>query len=187
MDGRALSHHTPTLYDDIKIFGEVSFSHKIMQPADGTSVGDFLDTVVTGRVDHGIGRAIPYSRSDPPTRSHPKRLFQSLLLVNLNHAMPQLVVYLASIHQSRLKNERQDASVYGAASDGKSFVFVTITHEGVFKKSRQFEIDSGELGTILGCLKYMLGMPATMSPNATPEVGEEEAEVHPDLPMAIDV
>ena len=64
---------------------------------------------------------------------------------------------------------------------------MTITYEGVFKKSKQFEIDSRELGTILGCLKYMLGMPATMSPNATFKVDGKKAEVYPDLAMAIDV
>ena len=155
-----------------------------------------MDTIVNGRVDYGIGHVIPYSCSDPPTcQSHSKWLFHTILLIveakataNLNYAMPQLVVYLASIHQSQLEKKQHDASVYGAASDGNSFIFVTITHEGVFKKSRQFEISSRELLTILGCLKYMLAMQVIRSPNVTSEVSDEEVEVHydPDLAMAID-
>ena len=158
-------------------------------------MGDFLGTIVNGRVDHGIGHIIPYSCSDLSNcRSHPKGLFHTLLLVvkakataSLNHAIPQLVVYLASIHQSRLEKDN-DASVYGAASDGNSFIFVTITHEGVFRKSKPFEISSGELLTILGCIKYMLEMQVIRSPNVTFAVGDEEVEVYndPNPAMAID-
>jgi hypothetical protein len=130
-------------------------------------------TIVSGRVDHGIGRVLK-------THNYPKRRFESLLLAveakkafNLLSALPQLVVYLASIHQSRLSRGRCDASVYGVASDGYSFMFVTITHDGTLRQSKQFKVDGGETRTILGCLKYLLEKSGSLSPNATPEKKED--------------
>jgi hypothetical protein len=174
------AQHTPTGWDNIKVFGEVSFSHTITRPANGRSVGDFLGTIVKGRVDHGIGHVIPYSTK----ANKPRRRFHTLLLVieaktarNLTCALPQLVVYLASIHQSRLQQERSDATVYGVASDGYSFIFVTITHSGVVKQSRRFELAQGEIQTILGCLKYILEKSASMSPNSSPESQRDGGEM----------
>ena len=66
-------------------------------------MGDFLGTIVNGRVDRGIGCILPYAYDD--MTGQPKRRSQSPLLVvepktahNLAHALPQLVVYLAPIH-----------------------------------------------------------------------------------------
>jgi hypothetical protein len=181
----------PTCWDNVKIFGKVSFSHMITRPANGKSVGDFLGTVVNGRVDHGIGRVVPYSCADT------KRRFQSLLLVveaktalNLTGALPQLVVYLGSIHQSRIQRQRRNATVYGCVSDGYSYIFVTITHEGVLKQSRRFEVTQGDMRTVLGCLKYILEMSASMSPNLTPESeqdGDEPVEDHSDGESEMDI
>jgi hypothetical protein len=176
------AQRTPTRWDNVKIFGKVSFSHMITRPANGKSVGDFLGIIVNGRVDHGIGRVVPYSPADT------KRRFQCLLLVveaktafNLTRALPELVVYLASIHQSRLQRQRGNATVYGVVSDGYSYIFVTITHDGVLKQSRRFEVAGGDIQTVLGCLKYTLEMSASMSPNLTPEQdGGEPDEDHSD-------
>jgi hypothetical protein len=73
--GNNRAQRTPTRWDNVKIFGKVSFSHMITRPANGKSVGDFLGIIVNGRVDHGIGRVVPYSPADkqtslpvPPTR-----------------------------------------------------------------------------------------------------------------------
>ena len=49
------AHLTPKPWDNIKVFGEVSFSHTITPPANGKSVGSFSGVTVNGRVDHGIG------------------------------------------------------------------------------------------------------------------------------------
>jgi hypothetical protein len=89
--------------------------------------------------------------------------------LNLTRASAQLVVYLASIHQSRLQRERRDATAYGVVSDGYSFIFVTITHDGSLKQSRRFKVSQGEMQIVLGCLKYMLETSASMSPNVTRE------------------
>ena len=71
-------------------------------------MSDFLGIIVNRRLDHGIGRIIPHRHDD--TTTQPRRRFQSVLLVveaktvvNLTRALTQLVVYLASIHQSRLQ------------------------------------------------------------------------------------
>jgi hypothetical protein len=37
-------YHIHTPWDDIKVFGEVSFSHTITRPENGKSVGSFLGT-----------------------------------------------------------------------------------------------------------------------------------------------
>jgi len=130
-------------------------------------------TVVSGRVDHGIGITLK-SRA----KNTPNRRFHSLLLVveakferSVDRALPQLVVYLASLHQSRLRRLRSDASVYGLASDGYVFIFVTISHEGVLKLSKRFDVLQGDLKVVLGCLEYVLEMTANMSPTLTPEKG----------------
>ena len=61
-------------------------------------MGSFLGTIVSGRVDHGIGRVLPPGRRG--AMKCPKRRFRPLLLVveatttlNLDRALPQLVVY----------------------------------------------------------------------------------------------
>jgi hypothetical protein len=119
-------------------------------------------TVVYGRVDYGIG-----IRFD--------RLFYSLLLCveanfhgNLDNALAQLVVYLACLRQSRVNGRQSDTSVYGVATDGLSYVFVTITREGVLK---QLNVIHGDLSAVLGCLQYVLEM--AMS-NLTPEADGDD-------------
>ncbi|KIL68359.1 hypothetical protein M378DRAFT_196346 [Amanita muscaria Koide BX008] len=162
------SMRTPPPFQDIKVFGGVSFSHKI----NATKGALFWGVTVNGRVDHGIGRTITSFRHSG------KRNFQSLLLLveaktkgSIDEALAQLVVYLGSLHQSRLSRHRSDASVYGVASDGYLFTFVTITHEGVLKRSKQFNImeHPEDLVTVLGCLKYLLEKSASITPNLIPK------------------
>ena len=176
----------------MKVFGEVSFSHVITGPTNGKSAGSesFLGTIVNGRVDRAIGLVQPPSCHIPMKR--PKRRFQSLLLVvqaeiplSVDGALPELVVYLASLHQSRLQRNRSDATVYGVLSDGYAFIFVTITHDGVLKRSRQFEVTQGDTLTVLGYLKYMLEMSESMSPNE--KDGDELVEGHSDYESDMDL
>jgi hypothetical protein len=146
--------------------------------------------MVGGRVDHGIGIVIRSKKT-------PNRLFHSLLLCveakfhgSLFNAFAQLVVYLACLRQSRSNRGRSDTSVYGVATDGLSYVFVTITHEGVLKLSRQFDVMQGDLPTVLGCLQYILEMAMSMTPNLTPEKGgskkSDELEADADPPIDVD-
>ena len=59
---------------------------------------------------------------------------------SVDHALAQLIVYLASLRQSRLQRNRLHASVYGLASDGYGFIFVKISHDGTVMLSRRFDI-----------------------------------------------
>jgi hypothetical protein len=59
--------------------------------------------------------------------------------------------------------------VYGVVSSGYAFIFVTISHDGVLKQSKTFDVNNGEILTILGSLKYVLEMSGDISPNVTPE------------------
>ncbi len=76
-------------------------------------------------------------------------------------------MYLACLHQSRANRGRSNTSVYGVRTDGLSYVFVTITHEGLLKQSRVLNVMDGDLSIVLGCLRYILEMAMPMSPNLT--------------------
>jgi hypothetical protein len=119
--------------------------------------------------DHGVGIVI---RS---RKKVPNRLFHSLLLCveakfhgSLSDALAQLVVYLACLRQSHLNRGRSNTSVYGIATDGLSYVFVTIAHQGILRQSKLFNVLDGDLSTVLGCLQYILETAMSMSPNLTP-------------------
>ncbi|KAF8730598.1 hypothetical protein AX14_005406, partial [Amanita brunnescens Koide BX004] len=141
-----------------------------------TSVGDSEDSRLTPtpwdtiKVDHAIGIVI---RS---RKNVPNRLFHSLLLCveakfhgSLSNALTQLVVYLACLRQSRVNRGRSNTSIYGVATDGLSYIFVTITHEGVLKESGLFNVMDGNLSTVLECLQYILETAMSMFPSETPE------------------
>jgi len=160
---------TPNPWSDIKIYGEVSFTHKVIPQATAPP----RNVVISGRVDHGIGRVLDRAEN---AAEHRKRSFYSLLLLveakfegNVEHALPQLIVYLASLHQSRLQRNRKDATVYGVASDGYVFIFVKISHDGTVMRSRIFDVFGGEMKKVLLCLKHILETTASRSPTSTPE------------------
>jgi hypothetical protein len=152
---------TPKRWDDIKIFGEVPFSHQVISPPmESFPLGIFIN----GRVDYAIGVVLKSGAK----HEHYKRRFQSRLLVEAKFergvelALPELLVYLACLHQSRLQRLRSDASVYGLVSDGFAFIFVAILHDGVVQLSRRFDVLQGDLRVVLGCLKYVLEKTANM-------------------------
>jgi hypothetical protein len=102
----AQSSHTS--WNNIKVFGEVSFSHTITHLENRKLVGSFLGTIVNGRIDRMIGCIHPPSHCG--LMEHFKRCLQPLLLViqpkkplSIDGTLPELVVYLASLHQSRLR------------------------------------------------------------------------------------
>ncbi len=106
----------------------------------------------------------------------PNRRFHSLLLCvgakikdNLGSAYGQLVTYLASLRESRINRGKTNSSVYGVATDGLKFVFVTITSAGVLLFSKHFDIMKGDLSVILGWLRYILEKTVAMSPNTSPK------------------
>ena len=151
---------TPKPWTNIKVFCEISFTHLINDTSNSQGV------VVGGRVDRGVGIV-----SRPMKK--PNRRFHSLLLCaeakvkgNLESAYGRLVVYLASLRESRINRGKRDSSVYGIATDGLKYVFVTITNEGALLFSKQFDVEKGDLPFVLGCLRYILERAISMSPNS---------------------
>jgi len=170
------NHVTPIPWDDVQVFRKVSFSHTIIGPTNKNSKESLSGTIVNGRVDHGLGRILPCR---DPMKPLSKRRFQTLLVVvevkppyNFISSFPQLVVYLAALHQSRLRRKRSDTSVYGVLSDGYRFTFVRITHNGSLEHSKCFDITQGDIETILGCMKYIL---EKSSPNVTCKMDGSES------------
>ena len=156
----------------------MSFTHKVISRTTHPS----SNIVVGGRVDHGIGRILETRVKDAVEQR--KRRFYSLLLLveakferSASHALDQLIVYLASLHQSRLQRNQLDASVYGLASDGYFFIFVKITHDGTVMLSRQFDIKrTGDMNKVLGCLKHILEITASRSPKSTSESNDGDSD-----------
>lgn len=180
---------TPTRWDIVKVHCDILFNHTInpMPTISKTTP----KTIIGGRVDHGVGIVIRSSKKVP------NRFFHTLLLCVeakrhgiLSDAVAQLVVYLASLRQSRLNRGRSNASVHGIATDGLTYVFVTITHEGILKESRLFSLVHGLLSTVLGCLQYILETTMAMCPNLMPErrafKTSEELEAEGDDPIYVD-
>ena len=102
----------------------MSFTHKTTYPSPSIVVG--------GRVNYGIGRVLKHRLIKNATDQR-KHCFYSLLLLvmaksqsNFDHAKAQLIVYLASLRQSRMLRNRTDTSVYGVVSDGYIFIFQTM-------------------------------------------------------------
>jgi len=140
-------------------------------------------TIVSGHIDNAIGCVLKGHHNFT-------RRFDSeslLLAVEVNTAsnlasaaLPELVVYLASIQQSRLSRRRSDASVYGFVSDVYVFEFVTITHDGMLRQSRRFNALGGDLPMILGCLRFVLAKSALASissPNVTDDGGSDPVDL----------
>lgn len=61
-------------------------------------------------------------------------------------------------------------------TDGLSYVFLTITHDGVLKQSKQLDIMQGDLLTMLGCLKYILEFAISMTPTSKNTSDELDAD-----------
>jgi len=55
--------------------------------------------------------------------------------------------------------------VYGISSDGFKWIFVTITHGGLVKVSRLFDMACLDMSKILACLRYIFTTAAKISPN----------------------
>ena len=126
---------------------------------------------VTGCLDYSVGRVMPTIHAGL------ERRFQCLLVIVEAKAqyivgkfLPELLVYLACLRQSRIQRHRTDASAYGVASDGYKFLFVKITHDGTVMISRQFDAQQGQTLEILRCLRSILETTVEINDNLTPEM-----------------
>jgi hypothetical protein len=164
---------TPTPFDNLQIYREVSFTkHKIVQPASESETHQIMN--VSGRVDYGIG--LTFIKHSSVAEVQRRRRFQCFLIIVEGEqsgaepqALAQLLVYLACLRQSRMLHNWTDASVYGVATDGYLYTFVTITHDDIFKRSSMLDINLGDLLKVLGWLKAILEITMAMRPNVTPE------------------
>jgi len=100
---------------------------------------------------------------------------------SFGQVLPQLVVYLASLRQSRIQRQRNDTSVYGIASDGYEFIFVKITEDGTVMRSQTYDIGVGHMTKVLACMRYLLEMTANRSPASSLEKQYEQDEHDPML------
>ena len=170
---------TPSPLNDIKIYGEVSFTHKVISRRTTRRLSSNI--VVSGGVDHVIGRILE-TRVMNAVKQRKRRFYSLLILVDAkfersaSQALAQLIVYLASLHQSRLQRNRLDASVYGLVSDGYFFIFVKITHDGTVMLSRQLDALQGDMKKVLGCLKHILEITASRSPKSTLERNDGDSD-----------
>lgn len=168
----------------VKIYGEVSFSHELIPQ--GTAPPHKV-VIINDRVDYAIGRVLRVNLAENAAE-HRKRPFHSLLLLveaknygGVEHSLPQLIVYLASLRQSRLQRKWKDATVYGVASDGFAFIFVKISHDGTVKRSRWYDIMSGQLKVVLLVLRHILE--TTVEKTAGDNTNDETVEPDPALDL----
>ena len=167
-------------WQNIQVYGEVSFTHSVpLGPTTVSSTSSYKRLTVTGRLDYSIGRMLGGTAVNDQKRR--VRRFQSLLIIveaKAHRAVDQaakqlLLTYLACLRQSRVRGHRTDTSVYGVASDGYFMEFVMITHDGRVKISRRFDVCAGDILKILGCLRHILEITASMTPNSTSEKGKD--------------
>jgi len=177
--------------NEIRVYGELSFNHRMIQ---STTTSSSLPTIVTGRLDYSIGRVLAGTGGNIQLQRN--RRFQSCLVIvkakmkdTMSSGLAQLLAYLACLRQSRIRRHRTNSSVYGVASDGYAFVFVTITDDGSVKRSRVFDVRFGEMEKVLQCLRYILEQTTSMSQNTTPEKkgGHEEVVDHDDHDDSIEI
>ncbi|KIK45805.1 hypothetical protein CY34DRAFT_486547 [Suillus luteus UH-Slu-Lm8-n1] len=146
------------------VYGKVAFRHLLLSSRS-------RKIIFNGCVDYAIGRA--FLSLDP---NSPLVLASTKVGSIVERAVPgpQLLIYLASIRQSREARGRTDIAVYGVASNGFQWKFVMITHPGFIKVSAPFStafLDDTKI--ILDCLAFMVAAAALMLP--TSGIGEHAA------------
>jgi len=183
-ENKALSGQPSTQqpFGNVKVYCQVSFTHTIGTP-------NISQDLVSGLVDHAVAITLPSRDFKKPNRIFYCLLF-CIVKLSVDSALPELVVYLASLRQSRIHPGKRDSSVYGVATNGFDYLFVTISHEGFLRTSKYFDITHGDLPTVLGYLRYILETAISISPNASlkqgvVETGGDEV-IHPDESSYLD-
>lgn len=80
----------------------------------------------------------------------------------------QLTAYMGLVHSCRKDERKQNAVVYGAASDGLNFRFLHIDNAGNWSQSRLLEWGMGEKGKIYSVFKLLIRIAALSSPTTSP-------------------
>ncbi|KAG2076007.1 hypothetical protein BDR04DRAFT_812786 [Suillus decipiens] len=155
---------TRSSFSDVMVCMDAAFQHTLLPSQSHRTI--------FGCVDYAIGPAFAHWGPD----LFPEKHIQSLILIvqaefdsTVDLTVPQLLVYLACIRQSREARGRSDTTVHGAASDGYHWKFAMITRSGVIKVSQMFSVAyPGGTKIILECLVFMLEAAALKSPSMTP-------------------
>jgi len=82
-------------------------------------------------------------------------------------AMPQLAAYMGIVHAARKEDRKQNAIVYGIASNGTEFQFCRLDHDGVFSRMKSLEW-LFEADRIFSIMRAVIRAAALSSPSTTP-------------------
>jgi hypothetical protein len=80
----------------------------------------------------------------------------------------QLTAYMGVVHANRKDKQKQNSTIYGAASDGLSFRFCRIDNEGNWSQSRLMEWEMGHKGRIYSVFRSLIRIAALSSPSTSP-------------------
>ena len=80
----------------------------------------------------------------------------------------QLTAYLAILRENRRRAKKVNHRTQGFYSDGTRFCFLCITEEGMFKSSRIFDIERGDLKAVFSYIINMMETAMKMTPTVTP-------------------
>jgi len=82
--------------------------------------------------------------------------------------MPQLLVYMAAVHEARARQDRVNKSVFGMVSDSKEFRFSFLNEEKKFFTTEPFTWVTKQ-STIIAYIDMMLINAIESSPHTTPQ------------------
>lgn len=90
----------------------------------------------------------------------------------------QLTAYMGIAHARRKEDDerKQNAVIYGAASDGLSFRFCRIDNEGNWSQSRLMEWEMGDKGMIYSVFRSLIRLAALSSPSTSPVKNLEQRQ-----------
>ncbi len=80
----------------------------------------------------------------------------------------QLTAYMGLVHSYRKDERKQNAVVYGAASDGLIFRFLRIDNDGNWSQSRLWEWGMGDKGKIYSLFRSLIRIAALSCPTTSP-------------------
>jgi len=111
-----------------------------------------------------------------------KSLATNLLIVEAKKfgtsgtALPQLIAYMGIVHATRKAEGKDNAIVFGAASDGHEFRFCRINNNGDFTRSKvlEWEYDSNLIYSIM---RSIVRVAALSSPSTTPIRDPEKRKI----------
>ena len=119
--------------------------------------------IIKGRADWALGYGTEKSDTGAILLIVEAKPYESATV-----GMPQLLVYMASVHEARARQERVNTSVFGMVSDSKEFRFAFLNEKKKFLTTRQYTWVI-EQSTIIAYIDMMLINAIESSPHTTPQ------------------